>query len=102
MGSPSTNSRAPWEREPESGIVVIQLDPPEDLCHLCDKGCRVAQGVPIYEGEIVPDDHRGQWGGVNVCLRCFYLVRGIQEQHPGKLIPFWFVRKLLDDADRSE
>lgn len=90
------NQRAPWEPRSNEQISIITLHPHEDTCHLCDRPTVVAQGVPVYESEIVPDDHRGEWAGVNVCLRCFYLVRGIQEQHQGKVIPFWFVRQLLE------
>jgi hypothetical protein len=82
-------------------IVVIDLNPHDVECHLCDRPCHYRQGVPIYEGAIVPDDHQGEWGGVPVCLRCYYLVRGLQSEHPGKLIPFAAIRGLLGDAPPS-
>lgn len=84
-----------------SVITVINLNPHDVKCHLCDAACEYRQGVPIYEGMIVPDDYQGEWGGVPTCQRCYYLVRGLQAEHPGKLIPFSEVRKLVD-APTSE
>lgn len=74
---------------------VIHLNPPECDCCICGERCIVAQGVPIYEDEIVPDDYQGEWGGQSVCRRCYYVVRGIQSEQPGRIILKAQVRALL-------
>jgi len=53
------------------GIQVITLWPPETECVLCEKWCYLEYSLPMYEGEIVPDDYEGQWGGMPVCKECF-------------------------------
>lgn len=51
-------------------------------------------GIPVYEDEILPDDDPGEWGGVSVCPLCYYLVRGLQSEHKGR-IQFQTVKRLL-------
>lgn len=56
-------------------IVEIRLDPRDVDCVLCGthltEGVDKIQGLPMYEGEVVPDDWSGEWGGFDVCETCF-------------------------------
>jgi hypothetical protein len=53
-------------------IAIINLNPRESECIACgqflvDPG----QGLPMYEGRIVPVDYVGEWGGFDCCARCY-------------------------------
>lgn len=79
-------------------FTVIDLNPRDFECHICGRedsyGSTGGFGIPIYEDAIVPDDYEGEWGGVPVCARCFYLTRGVQEAHPRQLITMSLIRRL--------
>jgi hypothetical protein len=78
-----------------NSILVIDLWPHSCDCTICGSETSDHFGIARYEDEIVPDDYTGEWGGSPVCERCFYLIRGLQEQNPGKCITFAQVRSLL-------
>ena len=84
--------------ETAPAITVINLTPIGIECYVCDGEDASGFGIPIYEDLIVPDDYAGEWGGVPVCRRCFYLVRGVQSEHPGKAIRTASVRALAARA----
>lgn len=52
-------------------------------------------GVPMYEGEILPNDWPGEWGGFDVCARCYEVQQGLTEpMQPGAfrlLVAAWFL-----------
>jgi hypothetical protein len=75
-------------------IKIIELWPPEFLCGICEVTCGAGYSVPIYEDEIVPDDYKGEWGGMPVCPTCFFIARGIRERYPNQTIPQDLVKKL--------
>lgn len=53
-------------------IQIIDLWPRESECVLCGEhlwGCKL--GLPMYEGEVVPDDWPGEWAGFDVCAPCY-------------------------------
>lgn len=52
-------------------VVVIDLWPPEQECIVCGALGDWQQGLAMYEGEIVPDDHGGDWAGFPACPPCF-------------------------------
>jgi hypothetical protein len=79
----------------DAKVSVIYLHPPEADCWICEERCLCQQGVPRYEDQIVPDEYEGEWGGAATCLRCFYVVRGLQAEHPGRMISVMFVRMLI-------
>lgn len=88
---------------PQEAITVIDLHPGEAECYVCEGDVLIRPsgpnfGIPIYEDAIVPDDYHGEWGGVTVCRRCFYMVRGAQEQHPGKALRLGDMRRLAKDS----
>ncbi len=90
------------ERAP---ITVIDLWPHEFECHVCGAdGCAPSSGpsygIPIYEGEILPDDDPGEWGGVPVCPRCYFMVVGYQSQHAGR-VPLHWMRRLAKGGDTA-
>lgn len=79
----------------DAPVTVIYLHPPEADCWICDERCLCQQGVARYEDMIVPDDYEGEWGGAPVCLTCFYIVRGLQAEHPGRILLRAAVRQLV-------
>ena len=53
-------------------IQIIDLWPRESECVLCGEhlwGCKL--GLPMHEGEVVPDDWPGEWAGFDVCAPCY-------------------------------
>lgn len=81
-------------------IAVIDLTPCIDDCWVCEREVIASSagpnyGVPIYEGYIVPDDYRGEWGGFTACKPCYALVRLLQSERPGQLIGRSEVRREL-------
>jgi hypothetical protein len=64
-------------------ITVIELWPHESECAVC--GCVLIGGnlgIAMYEGCVVNDDWKGDWGGFDCCPRCF-------ELHRLGLLPTW-------------
>jgi hypothetical protein len=55
-------------------ILEIRLDPPVTECINCGDECLKEQGLPMYEGEILPpDDTTSEWAGFDCCKTCFAL-----------------------------
>lgn len=52
-------------------VLVIQMQRGDHYCCNCGLSCDQAQGLPMYEGEIVPNDWAGEWCGANACRACF-------------------------------
>lgn len=64
-------------------ILVIDLAPRETECIACGAhlvGCR--RGIPVYEGEALPDSWEGEWGGFDACDPCADLQATITEPTP--------------------
>lgn len=76
-------------------IIVIDLWPAEAECFVCEKVTGLRFGVPRYEDLIVPDNYVGEWGGAAVCHLCYRVVRSMQAEQPGRLLPVDEVRKEL-------
>lgn len=77
-------------------IVIIELWPQEDNCCVCDEVvlCYSAgpnYGLAMYEGEIVPEDWPGEWGGFTACWSCFNMFRNIKQP-----LPVWKARVLVE------
>jgi hypothetical protein len=71
--------------EPEvTRIRIIELWPIEFNCGLCGDICFGDYSLPMFEGEIVSEDHP-EWGGQIVCKRCF-------EKHGWKSEVPWYER----------
>lgn len=54
------------------GFLEIRLYPRETECICCGDllvDCR--QGVPMYEGMVLPNDWEGEWYGFDSCSDCF-------------------------------
>lgn len=51
--------------------VVIELWPQEIQCVVCDAWDLNRWGLAVCEGEILPDDWAGEWGGRSCCRRCY-------------------------------
>lgn len=52
-------------------LTVIQLDERADDCAICGEETMARFGLPMYEGEVVSDDHQGPWAGFIVCEKCY-------------------------------
>ena len=51
--------------------LVIDLSPPGDVCVVCEAAANPRKGIPMYEGDVVPNDWNGDWAGYPACDRCF-------------------------------
>lgn len=54
-----------------SCVTLIDLWTPQIHCIVCGESDVSRWGLAVYEGEIVPDDHAGEWGGAPCCQRCY-------------------------------
>jgi len=52
-------------------VLLIDLRMRETTCHVCGADTPEGFGVPTYEGEVVPLDWPGAWGGAPACKRCY-------------------------------
>lgn len=52
-------------------ISVINLWTPTTDCAICGKETLIYWFLPMWEGRIIPDDSKHEWGGMPVCKRCF-------------------------------
>lgn len=52
-------------------ITIIDMNPICGECFICNVYHRLEQGLPTYEGEILPDDYQGEWFGRSCCRICF-------------------------------
>lgn len=75
-------------------FTVIRLDEPTDFCCVCDAEVYMDYGLPMYEGEIVPPDWSGEWGGFTACKRCYDTFGNIKEP-----LPVHLARRQLDRED---
>lgn len=62
-----------------NSVTVINISEPSDLCCVCGEETWMDQGLPCYEGEIVPSDWQGEWGGFTACRECHFLFSEIKE-----------------------
>lgn len=59
-----------------NGLTVIRLDEPTCDCWVCGTETYLDFGLPVYEGEILPNDWKGEWCGATVCRECYDLFNG--------------------------
>ena len=53
-------------------VLIIDLWPLESECVLCGADLiGPCKGLPMYEGQVVPDDWEGEWAGFDVCDVCY-------------------------------
>lgn len=53
-------------------MLVIDLNPREQECHVCRAVVPVGFGLPVDEsGLIVPNWYEGEWAGVPACEPCY-------------------------------
>jgi hypothetical protein len=77
-------------------MSVIRLDERVAECHICGAESPPKWGIPIYEGDVLPNDWQGEWGGVDACQRCWL--------HQGRLtvpMPIWQFRKAIDVSHKE-
>ena len=76
-------------------VTVIRLDEPWIVCSVCGKDDVSRWGLAVYEGQIVPDDYKGHWGGAPCCRECYQAwIRGIIKPW----MTFAEALRALDDA----
>lgn len=69
-------------------VAIMDLWPPESECFVC--GARLfgtTFGVPTYEGEVLPNDWPGEWGGFPACETCFDWQQTLTEPRDPKECP---------------
>lgn len=55
-----------------ANATVIQMQAIPADCWVCGADATGLDfGIPVYEGNVLPNDWKGEWGGVPVCKRCF-------------------------------
>lgn len=72
--------------------IFINLSPREELCAVCH--CPIfdgRKGIAMFEGEPVPHDHAGDWGGFPCCDRCFVEFERVQSDEGQRRV--WFAGK---------
>lgn len=75
-------AKAAWTADrkpcaPAPGAIVIQLNARLTECIAC--GVFLVdpkQGIPLWEGEVVPVESDGPWGGFDACEECYALYEG--------------------------
>ena len=62
-----------FRRFEHTDFTIIRLDEPTDFCCVCNQEVYMDYGLAMYEGDIVPNDWKGEWGGFTACRRCYEL-----------------------------
>lgn len=53
-------------------ILLIELFPRETECIVCETPLvNSRRGIPMYEGEVLPNDWDGPWAGFDACPECY-------------------------------
>lgn len=57
----------------ETGVVlVLQLDRPTYSCGACEQETdEELLGIPMYDGQVLPNEWDGEWAGFPACRRCY-------------------------------
>lgn len=98
---PGLNQLNLFESSPPQRILLIELWPAWTECVICSAECLHRQGLAIWEDQIVPDDYQGEWGGAPACPECYELAADLQEENPGKPIPFSAIRRRKEKIHRA-
>lgn len=73
-------------------VLAVNLSPRERECAVCE--CIVVdgdKGIAMFEGEPVPHDWRGEWGGFPCCETCFAEFERVQANEGQRRV--WFASK---------
>lgn len=79
----------------EDAPLFVNLSPRESQCAVCElwfvespfRGC----GIAMFEGEPVPHDFGGDWGGFPCCKTCFDEFERVQANEGERRV--WFASK---------
>lgn len=52
-------------------VLLIQMRDFSTECWVCGEACTHDYGIPVWEDLVLPNDHRGEWGGVSACRECY-------------------------------
>lgn len=72
--------------------IFINLSPREETCVVCE--CDVIdgnKGIAMFEGEPVPHDHTGEWGGFTCCETCYAEFDRVEGNESERKV--WFASK---------
>lgn len=79
-----------------AALRVIRLDERVAECYVCGTESPPHWGIPLYEGEVMPNDWPGDWVGVDACQECWL--------HQGVLlapVPLWLFRQAIATAEKE-
>ncbi len=82
-----------------SAITIIDLSGYVFTCAVCEREFENVRssrsfGIARYEDEVVPDGYQGEWGGAEVCERCYWIERGMHSAQPQAFITFSELRRV--------
>jgi len=80
-------------------VVVVELYPVTYECVICGAETQGKHGLARYEDQVVPDDYEGEWGGAPACALCYVVAGGLQAAHPGRIILFDDIRRLVAEHE---
>lgn len=81
------------------GIIRINLSPREEDCAVCGRTVIDGnKGIAMYEGEPVPHDWPGDWGGFTCCETCFAEFERVQGNDAERRV--WFADKMRQACRR--
>ena len=76
-------------------VIVVDLNPIEFECAVCERefvSSRLrSHGIAMFEGEPVPHDWPGEWGGFACCKGCFDEFERVQANEGERRV--WFANK---------
>lgn len=79
----------------DPAIIVVDLSPIELECAVCERSFIASrshgQGIAMFEGEPVPHDWQGEWGGFACCPECFAEFERVQGNESERVV--WWARK---------
>ena len=77
---------------PGSAPVCVNLSPREEECAVCERTIiDGTKGIAMCEGEPVPHDFPGEWGGFPCCESCFAEFERVQAKESERRV--WFASK---------
>lgn len=91
----------PFLHPASSAPVFVNLSPREEDCAVCE-GVIIDgnKGIAMFEGEPVPHDWPGEWGGFPCCEVCFAEFERVQADDGQRLV--WFASRRRETRLRRE
>ncbi len=81
--------------------ILINLSPREETCAVCESAIIDGnKGIAMLEGEPVPHDWPGEWGGFSCCETCFAEFERVQANDGERRV--WFAHKRREVRLRAQ